>query len=81
MDGIGSSNSNTELKGLIDQARQETDPQKRDALYNQAVKIGCDQAYFAFLFNEDDIYGLSSRLQFQPRVDGLIPVKEMSVTG
>ena len=81
MDGIGSSNSDTKLKGLIDQARQETDTTKREQLYNEAVKIGCDQAYFAFLFNEEDIYGLSSRLQFQPRVDGYIPVKEMSVTG
>lgn len=81
MDGIGSSNSDPKLKSLVDQARQETDTTKREQLYNEAVKIGCDQAYFAFLFNEDDIYGLSARLQFQPRVDGYIPVKEMSVTG
>jgi peptide/nickel transport system substrate-binding protein len=81
MDGIGSSNSDKKLKSLIDQARQETDTTKREQLYNEAVKIGCDNAYFAFLFNNDDIYGLSARLQFQPRVDAYLPVKEMTVTG
>lgn len=78
--GIGSSNDDPQLKKLIDQARQETDPAKRAQLYNQAVKIGCDQAYFAFLFNNQDIYGLSERLQFTPRVDGFILVKEMTVS-
>lgn len=78
--GIGSSNDDARLKKLIDQARQETDTAKRAQLYNQAVQIGCDQAYFAFLFNNQDIYGLSESLQFEPRVDGFILVKEMTVT-
>ncbi len=38
--GIGSSNTDADLAALIDQARTETDPDKRLALYHQAVQAG-----------------------------------------
>jgi len=76
--GIGSSNSNEQLKKLIDDGRSELDPAKRETIYNDAVKIGFDQAYFLFLVNNQDIYGLSDRMTWQPRVDSKILVKEMS---
>jgi peptide/nickel transport system substrate-binding protein len=79
--GIVTGNSDPQLKHIIDQARQETEPDKRVQLVHQAVKIACDQAYEVFLYNQADVYGLSARLQFQPRVDGKMPVKEMTVTG
>lgn len=77
--GIGSSNTDQELAGLIDQARSETDSQKRLALYHQAVKRAYDQAYFLWMLNIEDIYGLSKRLKWKGRVDAKILVNEMRI--
>jgi peptide/nickel transport system substrate-binding protein len=78
--GVGSSNTNEELKQLIDDARAELDETKRGELYNQAVQIAYDEAYFLFLVNNQDIYGLSPRMEWQPRVDSKLLVKDMQVT-
>jgi peptide/nickel transport system substrate-binding protein len=75
--GIGSSNSDQELAALIDKARTETDFSRRQALYHQAVKRAYDQAYFVWLLNIEDIYGVSARLDWQGRVDAKILVSEM----
>ena len=77
--GIGSSNTDADLAALIDQARTETDPDKRLALYHQAVQLAHDQAYFLWLLNIEDIYGLSERLQWKGRVDAKLLVSEMQV--
>ena len=77
--GIGSSNSDRELAGMIEAARTETDVAKRQALYEKAVKRAYDQAYFLWLLNIEDIYGLSKRLAWKGRVDAKILVSEMSL--
>ena len=59
--GIGSSNSNEELSALIDQGRSELDPAVRQTTYEEAVKIAYDGAYFVWLVNNEDLYGLSER--------------------
>ncbi|MEP7202800.1 MAG: ABC transporter substrate-binding protein [Ilumatobacteraceae bacterium] len=78
--GIGSSNTNTELSGLIDQGRQELDPEVRATTYKEAVKVAYDEAYFVWLVNNQDLYGLSTRITWTPRVDSKLLVKEMSVS-
>lgn len=77
--GVGSSNSDTELAALIDAARTETDPAKRAGLYHQAVKRAHDQAYFVWLLNIEDVYGLSKRLAWPGRVDAKLLVSEMTL--
>lgn len=77
--GIGSSNTDAELASLIDRARTETDVAGRAALYHQAVKRAHDQAYFVWLLNIEDIYGLSTRLQWPGRVDAKLLVAEMTL--
>jgi peptide/nickel transport system substrate-binding protein len=77
--GIGSSNSDKDLAALIDAARKETDTAKRASLYNQAVKRAHDQAYFVWLLNIEDVYGLSKRLAWPGRVDAKMLVSEMGV--
>jgi peptide/nickel transport system substrate-binding protein len=79
-DGIGASNDDPELLEWVTQARSETDAAARQELYNQATQRACDQAYFTFLLNIQDTYGLSDRLEFQPRQDSLLFVKTMSVS-
>ena len=78
-EGIGSSNDNEELANLIVSARTETDEAKRADLYHQATQIAFDEAYFAFLLNINDVYGLSERLTWEPRVDAKLLVSTMSV--
>jgi peptide/nickel transport system substrate-binding protein len=77
--GIGSSNSNEALKKLIDDGRSELDATKRGEIYAEAVKIAYDEAYFVWIINNQDIYGLSTRLAWTPRVDSKLLVKEMTV--
>ncbi len=77
--GIGSSNTDEKLAGLIDQARSEIDVEKRTDLYHQAVKQAHDQAYFVWLLNIEDVYGLSKRLDWAGRVDARLLVQEMKV--
>ncbi|MCU0539756.1 MAG: ABC transporter substrate-binding protein [Desulfobacterales bacterium] len=77
--GVGSSNTDAALAAMIDSARSETDTAKRTALYHQAVKHAFDQAYFVWLLNIEDIYGLSKRLVWTGRVDAKMLVSEMKV--
>lgn len=75
--GIGSSNTDEKLAALIDTARSETEVAKRTGLYHQAVKLAHDQAYFVWLLNIEDVYGLSERLSWPGRVDARLLVQEM----
>jgi peptide/nickel transport system substrate-binding protein len=80
MGGVGASNDDEELADLLDQARVETDEDARQDLYAQATERACDEAYFTFLLNIEDIYGMSERLDWEPRVDAKLIVNEMSLT-
>jgi peptide/nickel transport system substrate-binding protein len=77
--GIGSSNTDKELAALIDAARTETDTSKRTTLYHQAVKRAYEQAYFVWLLNIEDIYGVSKKLDWAGRVDAKMLVSEMKL--
>jgi peptide/nickel transport system substrate-binding protein len=76
--GVGASNTDSTLASLIDAARSETDMEKRESLYHEAVKLAYDQAYFVWLLNIEDIYGLSQRLEWPGRVDARLLVQEMT---
>lgn len=78
--GIGSSNTNQALSDLVTKGREATDPDARSGIYSDALKMAFDQAYFVWLLNNQDIYGLSKRMQWQPRVDAKLLVKDMSVS-
>jgi peptide/nickel transport system substrate-binding protein len=76
--GSGTSNSDPELKRLITEARTNVDTTSRLQQYRQAGKIACDKAYFTFLLNNEDLYGMSERLNWRPRVDAKLLVSGMS---
>jgi peptide/nickel transport system substrate-binding protein len=80
MDGVGASNSNQELADLVAEGQSTIDPEERETIYQEAVKIAADDAYFVFLVSNEDLYGLSERLAWTPRVDSKLLVKEMSVS-
>jgi peptide/nickel transport system substrate-binding protein len=72
---------NAEVDKLADEARAELDEDKRLTDYNELEKIACDDASHIFLVNLDDMYGLSDRLDWQPRVDQRVFYKDMQLTG
>lgn len=78
-DSPGASNADAEISEWVDTARFETDVAKRQALYSQILKRAEDQAYVASLLNVQDIYGLSERLTWEPRVDGKLVLSTATV--
>ncbi len=79
-DGSSSSNSNAALGEIITKARYETDPEARKALYSQILTEAHEEAYLVWLLWSQDIYGLTSRIEWTPRPDGKILVKTITVT-
>lgn len=78
--GVGSSNTDQALSDLVTRGRQTTDQDERASIYNEAVDLAYDGAYFVWLVNNEDIYGMSDRLSWQPRVDAKLLLAEMSVS-
>ena len=57
----------------LDQARTETDGARRQTLYERASQRAFDQAYFVWMLNIQDIYGVSNRLKgWRPSADSRI---------
>ena len=79
-DGAAASNSDLEMAEMIDAARVEIDPVKRKALLDDVQKKAHDLSYTVPLFNLNDIYGMSERMEWQPRTDAKLMVSEMKVT-
>lgn len=79
MNGIGASNQDADMAAMIDAARTETDVAAREDLYYQVVQHAFDEAYFLWLLNIEDVYGMSEQLDWTPRVDAKILVSEMAI--
>lgn len=77
--GVGSSNTDQVLSDLVTEGRQTTDQAERAAIYEEAMQVAYDGAYFVWLVNNEDIYGMSEDLSWQPRVDAKLLLAEMSV--
>ena len=64
---------------IIARAENEPDNAKRQAIYDQIMQRGYDEALFLFLLNTEDIYGLSKRMTWTPRLDNKVFLAEMKV--
>lgn len=76
-DAVSSTYANPAVDKLVDDARYELDAAKRKALYAKALRIIHDDAPWLFLFQYEDLYATSKRLQWQPRPDEAIYCTEM----
>ena len=77
--GFGASNKFQELEDWVTMARTETDLEKRADLYGQAVAFAHEEATHTWLLNINNVWGLSARLDWTPRVDGKMFVSSMSI--
>lgn len=72
--------SNPQLDKLLDDARYELDPAKRQAMYWKALAIVKDEAPWLFLFQYEDVYATTKRLQWHARGDEAIFCEDMKVS-
>jgi peptide/nickel transport system substrate-binding protein len=70
---------NPQLDDLVTDARYETDPGKRQAVYDKALALIHEEAPWLFLFEYEDLYASSKRLVWQARGDELIYCDEMKL--
>ncbi len=77
--GSSSSNENEAFVELIEKARYETDVDARKALYSQILHIAHEDANLVWLLWHQDIYGLAKRVEWTPRPDGKILVKDITL--
>jgi peptide/nickel transport system substrate-binding protein len=68
---------NPDVDQLVLDGRSETDVELREQMYHEAVETIREEAACIFLVNLDNIYGLNPNLEWTPRLDGRIFVKDM----
>lgn len=71
--------SNPNMDDLLDQARVETNPDKRQELYLEAQRLALDEAAVIPLCQQVDIFAAHQRVTWEPRSDEQILVYEMDV--
>jgi peptide/nickel transport system substrate-binding protein len=76
-DGQLSTWENTQADALVKQAAATNDQAERESLYQQVFALGREEAIVIFLLNTNDIYGISDRIAWEPRLDQFILGKEI----
>lgn len=69
--------SNPDVDRMMEQARSEMNADKRKQLYSQLLRLIRDDAPWLFLYQQTDIYGVSSRIKWTPRGDESIRLTEI----
>jgi peptide/nickel transport system substrate-binding protein len=77
VEGPASGVRDPRMQEIVLKARSESDVAKRLALYAEMTRIANEEAMIVFLLHTKSIYGLSRRLDWQPRADDMLIVKEM----
>jgi peptide/nickel transport system substrate-binding protein len=58
---------------LIDKAAQQVDSSQRQATYEQLMKLAWDDSPWIFLYHQQDIYGVGSRVKnFRPTSEAVV---------
>ena len=78
-DGQLSTWPNEEADGIVAEAAAITDQAQREQRYQQVFELGRDDPVGIFLLNTYDIYGISQRVAWEPRLDQFILGAEMTL--
>ena len=71
--------SDASVDALIDEASETVDQDKQDALISQIEKKMLEQAPFIYLYAQVDLYGVSNRINWEPKMDESIDMYTASV--
>ena len=74
-----SQTNDKELDRILEQARSEMDSKKREKSYHEAQRLVHDQAYLCVLYQTKDLYGVNKRIDWTPRADEMIAVRDIKV--
>jgi len=69
---------NPEYNKLIEEAREEMDPAKRQAIYDELAQKLHDDPFAIYLLILNDLHGGAANLEWTPRQDSRIYLSEMS---
>ena len=78
--GTSSKYCNAEVDQLMADAVKTLDQAKRQTMYERVYEIMSTDPYTVYLLQQNLIYGLTKRLEWQPRLDDEYFVKEMILT-
>lgn len=78
-DGTSSKLCNNKIDQLMDQAIKTLDQKARDKLYQQVWAVLNEDPHSIYLLQQNLIYGLSKRVEWQPRLDDEVRVAMMSL--
>jgi peptide/nickel transport system substrate-binding protein len=71
--------NNSEMNGLLNEARRETDESKRKALYDKVTLLAIEQSPYIFLYHENNLFGAVKELKgFMAVPDGMIRTVRLS---
>ncbi|MDO3412422.1 ABC transporter substrate-binding protein [Saccharibacillus sp. CPCC 101409] len=70
--------SNPDVDAKLDEARSTTDEERRKQLYQEIQGEVIQDAPRIFLYQENQYYGVSDRLNWEGRIDGSIPVSTIT---
>src|SRR5215472_17533330 len=74
--------TNPTMDELIDTAAKQVDPQKRIATYEQLMRTAWDDSPWIFLYHQQDIYGVGSRVKnFRPTSEAVVLLGATKVSG
>lgn len=68
-DGTGSFNSDPQIDEMIMAARFNLDQADRARIYGELQAVAKEQAPLIFMYYTDSIYGVSERVEWEPRID------------
>jgi peptide/nickel transport system substrate-binding protein len=78
-DGTSSKLCNNKIDQLMDQAIKTLDQKARDKLYQQVWAVLNEDPHSIYLLQQNLIYGLSKRVEWQPRLDDEVRVATMGL--
>jgi peptide/nickel transport system substrate-binding protein len=74
--------TNPTVDGLIDTAAKQVDGPQRVATYEQLMRTAWDDSPWIFLYHQQDIYGVGSRVKnFRPTSEAIVQLGDTQVTG
>jgi peptide/nickel transport system substrate-binding protein len=73
--------TNSAVDELIDAAARQVDTQKRVATYEQLMQLVWDDSPWIYLYHQQDIYGVGSRVKnFRPTSEAIVQLGETTVS-
>jgi peptide/nickel transport system substrate-binding protein len=77
-DGLYSTINDPQIDALAKTATSTLDETARQDAYDQLNQLACDNVYNAYIYYPPIIYGLSDKIDWEPRADGLILAQDIT---